>query len=136
MPIVLKIDGSLVEPLVDTVLEVEIKMRVKDPNIQAGEAAFVWSHYSQPTARDGQLIALGVVLQSIRSEDQKIVDLRIALSSCPPTKTWRTEALDALKKRGDGSPETEIADEIRGYTHAHAGHVSSEAAALMAGHFI
>ncbi len=136
MPVLLKIDGSTVKPLEYGQLRVETKIRKGDQDIEPGSAVFIWSHYSQPRIQDGQLIALGVVTRADRSPDKALVDLTVALSSCPPTTDWRTAELDQLKNRNDGSPETEIANEVRGYTHDHVGHVSGVAAALMAKHFI
>ena len=136
MPVVIKIDGSRIEPLEDHILELAIKIRKGDDDIQAGTSAFIWSHYSQPRKMDGQLICLGVVTRAIRSEDKKSVDLRVAISPCPPLRVWRTAELDILKNRNDDSPETQIANEIRGYTHEHVGHVSDDAAAVMASYFI
>ena len=136
MPVVIKIDGAQNKPLEDHTLEVSIKIRKEDENIQPGTSAFVWTHYSRPRERDGQLIALGVVTKVNRSEDRKSVDLRVAISSCPPLRNWRTAELDRFKKRNDNSAETEIANEIRGFTHEHVGHVSENAAAVMASYFI
>lgn len=136
MPVVLKIDGSLVELAEDCLLTTVTKIRKKALDVVPGTSAIVWSHYSQPRTRDGQLIAVGVVTRSVRSDDEKSVDLSIALSPCPPLRDWRTEDHDELKNRNDETPETDIANEVRGYTHDHVGHVSEAAAALMANYFI
>ncbi len=133
MPVVLKIDGATVDPLDFGLLHVETKIRKDDPDVLPGDAAFVWSHYSQPRTPNGQLLAVGVVT---RSDDRKSIQLSVALSNCPPLRNWCTVDLDRLKNRRDGSPETEIADEVRGYTLDHVGHVSADAAQMMAGYFI
>ncbi len=136
MPVILKIDGSHIERLEDPILKLSIKMRKADEDIQPGTSAFVWTHYSQTRNKDGQLIALGVVTRAIRNEDKKSVDLSIAISPCLPRRDWRTAELDNFKNRNDKSAETEIANEIRGYTLEHVGHVSDDAAAVMASYFI
>ncbi len=136
MPLVLKIDGSLVQPLEDRILDCEVKIRKSDNDVVPGTSVFVWSHYSQPKHRDGKLLALGVVVLAERSNERTQIRMRVAISSCPTLRDWHTADLDQLKGKGDSLPETEIADEIRGYTHEHVGHVSDAAGALMASYFI
>ncbi len=94
MPVVLKIDGPRVELAEDSLLTPLTKIRKIDPDVVPGTSAIVWSHCSQPRTRDGQLIAVGVVTRSVRSDDEKSVDLSIALSPCPPLRDWRTEDID------------------------------------------
>ena len=135
MAAVLKISNPEDNHASDGMLRSITMIRKNDGDVALGTSVFLWSHYSAPQIADGHLFAVGVCIGFERSEDLKSATITVAISNRRPPSVWRTQELDALKNRNDGSPATEIADQVRGFTHDHVGHVSPDAAALMAARF-